>query len=108
VGRRLEEVMSDGSIDEDPVVTEIREFSIRVGTLEVDELVEETPVAIVAAVVIVAPTRVVVAWPRVMGVFSVSHMVKLYVPQLASMEPVPQIVEFANPPTFISYFVQEG
>jgi len=85
VGRRLEEVMSDGSIDEDPVVTEIREFSIRVGTLEV-----------------------VVAWPRVMGVFSVSHMVKLYVPQLASMEPVPQIVEFANPPTFISYFVQEG
>jgi hypothetical protein len=63
VGSRLEDVMSDGSMDEDPVDVEMIEFRIRVGALDVEETVDEADVAdgIVTAVVIVAPTSVVVA-----------------------------------------------
>lgn len=63
VGSRLDDEMSDGSIEEDPVDVEMMEFSISVGSLDVDETTLEVgaAVAIVAAVVIVAPTSVVVA-----------------------------------------------
>lgn len=96
-GSKLDDVMSEGSIEEDPVEVEMMVFSISVGSLDVDETVVGELVAIVAAVVIVAPTSVVVAWPRVIGFLAVSQIVKLYVPHPALMEPVPQIVWFANP-----------
>lgn len=97
---------SDGSTDEELVVMvdEIEDSRMSVGSLEVEDTEAEeeevevlVAVCIVAAVVMVAPIRVVAAAPST-GVLSVSQIVKLYVPHVLLSEPVPQIVSFANPP----------
>lgn len=96
----LDEIL-EGSMDEefvDGALVEMTEFEMSVGSLEVEEEVDEIAVLIVAAVVMVAPRRVVVACPSAAA--SVFMIVKLYVPQPASSEPVPQIVLLASPPIY--------
>lgn len=59
--------MSDGSMEDDEVMAVVEgRFSISVGSLDVEEAEVGVADGMVAAVVMVAPTRVVVAWPREM------------------------------------------